>query len=245
MFDIDDKEIKDLARDVKLFTARGLAFATRQTLNDAAFAGRKQTVKEISRVFIERNTWTRRTLRVDKATSLDIDLQASAFGSREKYMAEQEFGHTQIKKGKHGVPIVTSYAAGQERARPRTKVTKARNRWSNLRLRRNRQRHGSPDQNLLVDVRLAVKSNQRELFLSRTEHGVTKGIYRVTGGRTSKRNHGWPKGARLKMIFSLEKTSVTTKPHKTVTPAFFIAARKLPRLYKKNLLFQLKRAGLL
>lgn len=242
MFQIDDKNIKRLERDLSEFAARALPFATRQTLNDTAFATQRIVKADLKRDLTLRNKFTEQSVRVDQERKqLNIRKQQSTIGSTADYMEDQEFGATKTKGGKTGVSIATSYAAGQQGQRPRTRLPRKVNKLANIRLRKFKGRTASNrKQQTLFKVQDAVTSGSRVVFL---DLGKRQGIFRVVGGsRRFKR--GWPKGARLKMLHDMTRQSVTIPRKPWLMPAVAEASRMLPAFYADALRFQLKRHGL-
>lgn len=68
-----------------------VAFAVAGALNTAAFAVRAQLVKAVPVHFTERNTWTKRSFGVNKASRAT---PVAEVGSREKYVEDQAVGET-------------------------------------------------------------------------------------------------------------------------------------------------------
>lgn len=220
--------------------SRALPFAVRNTLNGAAFVTRSASVVKVKSDMTVRNKWTERNMQVERARGYDMSRFEAKAGSRLDYMATQEFGGVRRKKHKHGVPIPTSYSAGQsENARPRTRLPRKPNRLANLTLSRRQRKASSPKQRLLVAVNMAVQTGKRALFLGTPEGIKTQGIYRVLGGRKTKR--GWPRGARLKMLYSLEEDAVTIPRSPWLEPSTNVGKRAIPKLYAKAIRQQLAR----
>lgn len=232
MFDINDKDIKDLENKLRLMNERALPFATRQTLNDAAFAAMKIAKADLPQKMILKNKFTQQSIRVQKSKTLDIRRQTASVGSTQGYMERQEFGGTQKAGGKHGKPIATSEAAGQGDTVPRTRVVRKRNRMNNLKLSpaARRARHLSRKNRVAATIAGALAANQREIYL--VLRNGTKGIFRLKGAK---------KNARLRMLHDLSEKSVRTPANPWLRPAFDEAVRMLPAFYADALRFQLKR----
>lgn len=121
---IISRDVKQLERDLGAFKAKALPFTTRNTLNVAAFQAQDVSKKRIRNRLILRNRFKLQSVRVNQTKTLIVSEQASAIGSIANYMEDQEFGTIIPKKGKHGVPIPTSFSAGQsESLRPRKAET--------------------------------------------------------------------------------------------------------------------------
>ena len=239
MFEITDKEIKDLENKLAIMRHKSIPFATKYVINGAARDARAGYQKEIDRDLIQRNKFTRGSIRFEQTKTLDINRQVSVVGSIAPYMGEQEFGGTKRPKGKHGVPIPTSYSAGQGRnSRPRTKLPKKPNKIRNIRIKRGRRVPVNPKQAILFKVQDAVTSGTRTFY--HRFPGRSEGLFRVVGGR-KKFKRGWPVGARLEMLHGMKKRSVTIPKTPMLGPAHAAAASRIPEEYKKALLFQIKR----
>lgn len=233
MFSIDDREIKRLERNLKTFKARALPFATKATINEAAFTARRIAQVGIRRKLITRNKFTEQSVRVVQSKGLNINRQAAIVGSMTPYMEIQEFGGTKRKKGKKGVPIATSYGSGEgEGARPRTRLPRKPNKLQNIKLARSSNKGKGRRQKNLIAVRVAAKSGQKYVYL---DLGRREGLFKVIGG---KRN------PRVKMVWSLENETVVIKKRPWLFPATQKAAAFIPRNYRRALQFQLKRHGL-
>ncbi len=117
MLSVDDKEIKRFERDLKTFASRAYPFATKATINTAAFETQKVARKRIRRIMTLRNKFTRQSIQVEQARGLNVNTQAAVVGSTQDYMETQEFGGTVRRRGKEGVPIKTSFSAVQRRTK--------------------------------------------------------------------------------------------------------------------------------
>lgn len=232
-FSIDTDDIKDLERSLKAFAFRSLPFATKKTLNDAAWDGRRFMQRNIEKKMTERNKWTRGSIRVEQARTLVIKKQSSAFGSTEKYMIIQEDGGTERGKGSQAIAIPTGYAAGQQGARPRTKLPRKPHKMRNIRLTKSKTK--SPNRKLrnFLVIKEAKARGIKYVFL---DLGRRRGIFRVLGSK---------KRPKLKMVADISQRSIRIKPTPTLQPAFKAATKGLDDHYRKNLIFQLKRAKIL
>lgn len=239
MFDIDDRDTKELEKDLKTFNKKALPFATKNTLNGVAFATRKLSVKKISKEMILKNKFTKQSIRVDQSRTLKISRQAAAIGSTEPYMKTQEFGGTKVKQGKHGIPLTTSYAAGQALSKnPRSKLARPENQLASIQLKK-RKKPKNNKQALLRKVQIAVETGKRE-FYHRFDSTSTAGIFTVEGGSKGTKR-GWPEGAKLRMLHDLTHESVDIPKNPWLKPSTEDGTKLIPELYKKSLLFQLRR----
>lgn len=239
MFSVDTDRITRLELELMRASEKAIPFATRNTLNSAAFSARSHGQENIREKMITRNKFTVNSVGVEKTNATAISQQRAVVGSVADYMDEQEFGAIRAKKGKHGVPIPTAVTSGEgEGVQPRRRVPRRSNRLANLTLQQRRRIARNNKQELLFKVQDAVTSGDRLFF--HEFNGRTKGIFRVRGGsRRFKR--GWPVGAELKMLYDLSRPSVRIPATPWLGPAVEKTKREIPRLYVKSLNFQLRR----
>jgi hypothetical protein len=231
MFSVNNAEVKQYERDLKVFAANAFPYAARQTLNDVAFAAQKTAKLNARTSLVLRNKFTEQSIRVERATGLNIRQMYSVMGSVAPYMEDQEFGGVKRKRGKTGVAIPTSYSSGEGTyAQPRKRLPRKPNKLQSIRLKK---RAGvNRKQKNLIAVKEAAASNNKYAYLSL---GKTKGIFRVVGG---KRN---PKPM---MVHDLSEQSVLIPKSPVIVPAAIAVKPKIHRIYLKNLKYQMKRNGL-
>lgn len=242
MFRLNDREIREFEADLKHAAAKAIPFATRNTLNSAAFLTQKVGRLNSRQKMIQRNKFTIQSIQVKQTRSLNIRQQESITGSIAPYMEDQEFGAIRTKSGREGVPIPTSYSAGQgENVQPRTRLPRKPNRIENIQLKRRRGRKAKTrKQDILFRVQDAVTSGDRIIFL---DLGRRQGMFKVTGGRKGFKR-GWPPGAKLRMLYDLSHETVTIPKNPWLKPAQDRVIKRIPAIYRKSLIFQLKRYGL-
>lgn len=229
MFAINDKDLKRLERELTTFKAKALPFATKATLNSAAFKARSYAQDNIREKMITRNQFAVKSVQVEQTQTLNIRRQASAVGSIAGFMETQEFGGSVNKKGQQGVPIATSYSAGLGmNAKPRTKLPRKPNQLANIQLKRGR-RGANRKQRNLVAIKQAAASGDKYVYL---DLGRRKGIFKVVGGKRK---------PSIRMVYDLTNPSVTIKRNPWLKPASDKAEADLPGLYERALVFQLKR----
>ena len=242
MFDLNDKQIHKFERDLRLFAKKALPFATRNTINTAAFTAQKFAKLNVQEDMVNRNKFTVQSIRVeDEKRELNISRQEARVGSTADYMEDQEFGSTKSKKGKHGVPIATGYSAGQEGQQPRTRLPSKSNKLQNIRLRKKKRRPKNRGQAIIFKAQDAVTSGQRYVFLDLG--GRSRGIFKVVGGRKDFKR-GWPKGAKLKMVWSLKHEAIHIPKSPWLKPAVDDVKPLMPLFYRKALEFQLRKNNL-
>ena len=227
MFRIDNSEIDKLQADLEKLKDRALPFATKNTLNEAAFIAQKKSRRFIKRELTLRNKFTVSSIRVEKARTLNIRRQASIVGSTADYMETQEFGGLKESKAKEGVPIPTSYASGQQGAIPRTRLPRRPNKLANIRLAKTRFKNVRAKNT--AKIKAAAQSGHKYIFLNL---GRSKGIFKVVGGKRKQ---------RIKMVWSLMRRSVRIPAKPWLKPNMVATIPLIPRIYEKSLKFQLKR----
>ncbi|MCK5606501.1 hypothetical protein KAR91_31655 [Candidatus Pacearchaeota archaeon] len=232
MFKINIEEVKDFESDLKAFP-RAFAFATRQTLNDSAFQMSRRVKARIRKVFVLRNKFTARSIRVEKTMTLRVNAQESVVGSTASYMEDQEFGGTKTKGGKVGVSIPTTTASGEGRGtQPRRRVARGPNKLSKIRLKQNRIKAMNQKQENLIKIKEAAKSGNKYVFLDLQRH---PGIYKVTGGK---------RRPKINLIHDMSKKSVRIPRTQIFLPTTIATQKQMPLLYRDALIFQLRRRGL-
>ena len=242
MITVDTSQFKELEKDLKTFHSRAFPFATKNTLNSAAFKARELAQKDIRVKMITRNKFTARSVIVEQSRTLNIRRQSSSVGSTLDYMEVQEFGGTKRKTGKEGVAIPTSFSAGQGEQVPRTKLPRKPNNIRNIRLKGRTRRAHNRKQALLFKMQDAVRTGKRFIFHD-FGGGRKKGIFRVVGGgRSFKR--GIPKGAKLRMVYDMSEGSVDIPKNPWLKSAVDTTQILMPAMYRKAVMFQAKRLGL-
>lgn len=224
MIKVDTTRIKHYERRLERLNKRGIAYATRQTLNDGAFAARRAAVEIVEDKFITRNKWTTKTINVEKTKSLVIGRQRALVGSTQEYMERQEFG------GMNPDTIATSAASGEGRSRVRRRAVRRSNRNKFLRVAR--RARSIPVQGR---IRMAIKDKTRTILVERGE-GITPGVYRIQGGTA--RN---PARGRLNLIQAHPQVPTRTKRNPWLSPAVAKTQPKMAGLYAKNIAYQLNR----
>lgn len=233
MFAVDDKNIKNLESDLKTFAIKAFPFATRNTVNAAAFAAQKIAKTDVRMNMINRNRFTEQSIRVEQTRTLQISQQASSVGSIADYMEDQEFGSVKSKGGKEGVAIATSYSAGQgENTRPRKRLPRKPNTLANIQLQRRHKKGSNRKQQNIIAIKQAAISGRKYVFL---DLGKRKGIFKVVGGKRL---------PKIKMIHDMTKQSVIIPKNPWLKPAFDESVRMLPAFYADALRFQLRRRNL-
>lgn len=224
----DLEAFRRAARQLRELGGKGIGYAARNGLNDAAFEARKLWTAGVKRTMTLRNTWTVRSLRVDKAQGRELAWLQARVGSTAPYMVETEHGAIERKNGKHGVAIPTSPAAGQARgATPRKRLVRRPNRMPNIDLPARVSGLSRKARNALA-IRMARKASAPFAFL---DLGRRKGIFRITGKRT----------LRVTMLWDLSRPSVNKPAMKLLDRALDEVTRRLPAIHRKRIEEQLRR----
>lgn len=224
------KGLRKLEKDLETFAKRALPFAVRNGLNDTAFAARKEWVGQVGKVFTLRNKWTEKSLRVEKAAGRNLETMQAKVGSTLDYMAEREQGGTQATRGKHGVPLPTSGAAGQGKRRvPRTRAVQRKNYLAAFSVQKKPVRGGRQRRNAAA-IAMAARAGGGVVFL---DLGKTRGLFRVEGRKGG--------GLRVRMIYDLSRRTVRTKPYPTLAATLSALTPRLPAIQAEALLAELRR----
>ena len=233
MFKVDTNDIKLLEGDLKRFAHRAYPFATKATVNTAAFTAMSISRGHIDTKMITRNAFTKKSIQVEQTRQLNVSRQEAIVGSIADYMEVQEFGGIKHKNGSEGVAIATSYASGEgENTQPRRKLPRKPNKLANIRLQRRSKRGASRKQKNMMAIKQAAQSGSKYVFL---DLGRSKGIFKVTGGK---------RRPKIKMVYSFREQSVVIPKSPWLAPSVKKTEAKIPGIYKKSLEFQLQRLGL-
>jgi hypothetical protein len=232
MFSVDASNVKKYERDLKVFAKRAYPFATKTTVNRAAFDAQRNAREGVRDDMVLRNRFTVQSVQVGQTRTLQVSRQRALVGSSAEYMADQEFGAIKAKRGKEGVSIATGYSAGQQGEQPRTRLPRKANKMANIQLQRRRKRGGTKRQQNLIAIKEAAKSGRKYVFL---DLGRSKGIFKVIGGA---------RRPKIKMVHDLTRDSVVIPRNPWLAPAVRKTEDKIPKFYEEALVFQLKRRGL-
>jgi hypothetical protein len=181
-FSMDVSEIEKFEREtLKKVKAIAFPLAIQGTLNTAAFNSMRKAKKTIKEDFVNRNTFTERSVRVERTRTLKIIDMASTVGSIAPYMLEQEEGAKKTSKGKHGLRIPTGAAAGQSQLFPRRRPVRKPFRRGQTKIANaaGRIQAANRQQFILMSIRVAALRGQPPfVFLSFGKSKKT-GLYKV------------------------------------------------------------------
>ena len=237
MISVDTAQLRKLEYDLKNFAARAYPIAVRTTLNDAAFETQARYKNTMGSNMLLRSPWVTKSIRIERAGGYSVMSMQSHVGSIDDSMERQEFGGIDGPDRGHSHPIPTSESAGQADQRPRTRVPTRANRLAQIKLAHKRKAARSPKQRLIIAIQMAVHDGVRKIYMGRQE-AVTPGIYRVQGGRKGIKR-GWPRGAKLRMLWNLSHNFVQTPRNPMLYPASIDTQRLIPEYYAKALRYQL------
>jgi hypothetical protein len=231
-FRVDDGELLRMEKVLGELSSKGQRFAVRAVLNQVAYDAAGRARNEIRKSFTVRNNYTVRSVVYEKVPpgQKDPNKMVSVVGSMQEYMAKQEEGFTERSSGKHGVEVPTGETAGTPGAIPRRKAVKRAFYRRGLKMSKGWGDAKTEKGLLMEKVFMAMKSGRR--VISATLKGLP-GLWLLKGGRRGGR--GWPRGARLHLLYSMGKKSVAVKPTPWLSRAAKTAAAGTPELYRKEL----------
>lgn len=231
MFEYKQTEIEKYLRDLGVMKERAIPFAIRNTVNGMAFKARTIWQGNIDRKFIQRNKFTRNSIRVERATGLDVRTMEATTGSIAPYMATQEDGGTKTSQsGKH-VNIPTSESSGEGEGKPRKRLPFPANRMKRIQLR-SRVKSTSRRQRNAIAIKQAVKAGNKFVYL---ELSRKNGIFKITGGKRK---------PRVRMMHDLSRRTVVIPQTKTLEPTVDETVRHGPTIAVQALRQQVQRQRL-
>ncbi len=229
MFTTDTSQFKQYEDDLKRLSRRSIPFATKNTVNTAAFETQKVSRLSLSKELILRNPFTLRSVQVEQTRTLNMSRQAAFVGSVADYMEKQEFGAVKASRGSEGVNIPTGYSAGQRGQTVRTRLPRKPNAVKNIRLSSGRVKAKNRRQKNLILVMQAANSSNKFIFM---DLGRRKGIFKVVGGKRS---------PKVRMVHDLTRRTVRIPRKPWLLPATDKVIPMMSRFYRDSLQFQLKR----
>ena len=183
---VDVSDIIKLEDHLERFRRQAIKFAMMNTVNDLAFESRREVLKHFD--MIERNTWTRRNIAIERASTRNL---ISAIGARDKvgdnngapYLKTQEEGGVKTGKGEAGPHIPTTVASGEGRGvKPRMRQVRTRFRVTNAKLSGVRRKGKNRKQRNAIAIGTARRGGNRKMaILDLGSKG--KGLFRIGGGK--------------------------------------------------------------
>lgn len=234
LLEIEFRGADRLLKDLRIAREKALPYAARDALNSAAFAAQAEWRDTVAREFTLRNTFTVRSIRVDKAQGTSLRDMQAVVGSTAPYMADQEEGAIVSGRGKRKA-IPGPGAAGQAAGGKRTKLVRARYKLSAISVAAppgggyGRRRRNA------IAIAVALQRGQRFALLNRSK-GNGRALFELTPRRTR---------VRVKLLWDVSRSSVRVSPTPTLSMSLQRVSPKLPLMCREALLRQLKRHRLL
>ncbi len=225
MIEINQKGTNRLARELDMIARFGVHYAQRDTINDMAFAAMRAAKGEIRENFINRNSWTVRSVLVERAKT---PKDGAVVGSTEKYMLDQEVGAV------GGSPRMATPAAAGQSNRQKVRTRQVRKKYRINMIGRVQKNHaGKSDQAManIIAVKEAVRDGRKFVYQSR---GARKGIYEIRGSRRK---------PRTRMVQDLSRRTRVVKPKPWLHPATDQAVAYRYQFFHNRLVQQLNRAA--
>lgn len=227
--ELDAPDLDHLRLALEGLNRRGLPHAGRNALNAAAFEARKEWQRQIADAMILRNKWTERSIRVRKARGINLHTMEATVGSVADYMQIQEGGGTEVKSGRHGVPIPTTVASGEGRnASVRRRLVRRPNRLPNINLAP--RISGNRKQRNAATISMARRSGRKHVFL---ELERTKGLFLLAGGKRK---------PRVEMVWNLSRPSVRIPGTHTLSKTIRAMRPRTAAIVRKAVIAQIERA---
>lgn len=220
MITVDAVELYRLERLLGHLNKKGLPYAMRETLNDAAFKTMNRGRDNLADKMTLRNTWTQRQVRVDRARGTNPDLFRASVGAEPHWLAKQEFGGTV----RH--PIPTSYSSGEGYSSHRKRLPRKPNKLKNIKLTGPRPKGQTRQQRNAA----AVLSGEKYIWL---DLGDRKGIFRVLSPKS--------KRPKVRMVWSVDGKRRKVPKREWLKPAFDKTVPEMPNMFGKQLRKQIRR----
>jgi hypothetical protein len=226
---VDVGDFGDLSKMLGKLAKRGIPYAARNAVNGCAFEARKAWLGRSSSDLVLRNTFTQRSMRIDKATGTKVEGMKAELGSTSPYMGTQEEGgDVGPRSGAHR-PIPTTSSAGQGlKRRPRTRPVQGKNLQSALTVGSRPQGSNRRYRNMLAVVAAAAGNGIAYLDL-----GKRKGLFRVVGLK---------RRIKITMLWDLSRPRVHLKGTHTLEKALVDAAPRMRKVTHAAIEDQVKRA---
>jgi hypothetical protein len=231
------KGVDKLRRDLKLSRAKAVPFALKTALNTTAFEARRIWQREIRTVFVNRNTFTERSILAVKAHGTPQKLQ-SKVGALAPWMeVQEEGGIVRGRSGHKGIPGPS--AAGLPSGARRTRLVRASNRLGALKALPY-PTSGSKERRNAASIAMAVRQGRRVALLEMKRGG--KGLFAVAGGRQRFNGRRFTRRAlKLRLLWDFTRSAVTVPGAHTLQRTMKALEPKLPHIYQAALLDQLRR----
>ena len=225
MITVELKGDKRMVADLAKMRAKAIPYAIKNVLNTAAFETRVIWQREIKSAFVNRNTFTERSVRVEQASTTKL---VSKTGSVADYMDEQEEGGTVKGRGAHKL-IPQAAAAGQAPGGKRTKLVRGRFYIGAIQAEHPRT-SGSRRQRNAIAIAVALKTGKNVALLTR--RNGAKALFLVRGGKRS---------LKMRMLWDVSRRSVHVKPEPTLERSLAQVKPKIEHMMAASLTQQMQR----
>lgn len=232
---IDVSGIEKLEKHLEFLSSKSLPYANRFALNEIGDKIAEESKKNMKKDFVVRTPFTLSSMRVVKARGNSIDSQEVIVGSVSHYMKKQEFGGIKTAGSEEGVPIPTSFSAGQSQSKvPRTRrVLPVYRKNSVVLADTGSARKSNKDSELIFKAKKALKSPTKLVFINMHSR---KGIFKVDGSL----NGDTISNMRVTMVKDMSQKTMIIKPRPWFSPAVRMVKSTAHRIYQKHLLKQIK-----
>lgn len=234
---VDTSDFKRLSKELDRFK-KAQGYAQRNALNGCAFALQAEWRSQVRSTFTNRNAFTERSIRVDKATGYDPRSMKAVTGSIADYMGTQESGGTVHGSGPRK-SIPSAYAGGgKPGGGVRPKPVRAAFRLGGISVARTGLgRYGRRQQNAAA-INIAVAKGQRFALLNRAT-GKGKGLFEVKG--LKRRQKGLKLRAKANLLWDFSRSSVHLRPEPTMHRALAVSSGRFQKIAEAAMVDQLRR----
>jgi hypothetical protein len=226
MFTVKITGAKEMVADLKRMREKAIPYALKNALTTAAFETRSIWQREIRSTFVNRNTYTANSVRVEQASTTKL---VAKTGSIADYMDEQEEGATIKGSGKHKA-IPTAAAAGQAGGGKRTKLVRGRFYLGAIQVAHPALSGGRRQQNAIA-IAVARKKGQKVVLLNRPKGG--KALFLMGAGTKRK--------LKTRMLWDVSRGSVKVKPEPTLERSIAQVKPKLEHMMQASFAQQMQR----
>lgn len=234
-------DARQALHDLEEFRRSAIPFAIRNSLNTSAFELQRIWRGEVRRTFVNRNTFTERSIHVVKARGADPNSMVSVVGSITDYLDEQESGGIVRGRGAtKAIPAPT--AAGQAAGSKRTKLVMPSRYLGAIKATRATKGPTARARNVAA-ILMARRKGQQFVLLERPNGG--KGLFLVSGGTQRFNGRRFARRSiKARLLWDLSRSSVRVPPEPTLQRSLALIEPKLEHIHLAALLEQLHRHGL-
>lgn len=230
MIKVEWKGVKELQKALDKFAKQAVPHAMRNGCNRSAFEARDVWGKRVESEMTLRNTFTARSLRVQKARGTNTETMQATLGSTAPYMGKLEVGGPESARSGKGLPIPTPVASGQAPGAKRTKLVRASNKMTAITLAK-RPGATRPQRNAIAIQRALKGSHFAFIETTQGRRLITK----VTGNRQR---------IKVQTIWDLSRHTVQVRPVPTLKQTLDAIGPRLPGIFADALREQCKRHGM-